>query len=126
MPVRYKYRKEAHRHFIREWRVSRGLSLTQLAEASNMSVASLSRLELGHQMYTQPTLGNIAEALGCEPAELILFEPGGLDELLFKLIRQVPPSEKERVASIVKNFVPGDLSDENNAQRNQHAEDKAE
>jgi transcriptional regulator with XRE-family HTH domain len=104
MPVRYQSQREAHKHFIREWRASRGLSLTQLAELTDMSVASLSRLELGRQSYTQPVLENLAHALGCEPADLIARQPESFDQEILELVRKLPEREKLRVISIIRTF----------------------
>lgn len=59
------------RHFIREWRKHRGMTLEELAEKTGVSDGGLSLLERGKFSYTQPMLEVLAEALSCEPRDLI-------------------------------------------------------
>lgn len=59
------------RHYIREWRKHRGMTLEELAAATGVSDGGLSLLERGKFSYTQPMLEVLAEALSCEPRDLI-------------------------------------------------------
>lgn len=63
------------RHFIRQWRIHRGLTLEQLAERVGVTHGALSQLERGLVNYTQPMLESLAFALQCEPADLIMRDP---------------------------------------------------
>jgi transcriptional regulator with XRE-family HTH domain len=82
MGTRVKSRlKERRRHFIKEWRKSRGLTQEQLAERIGVAVSTISQLETGKQGYSQPTLEAIADALGCEPADLLMRNPNQQNEI---------------------------------------------
>lgn len=70
------------RTFIREWRKSReNMTLKRLADRIGMAQSSLLRIERGEQPYSQPILEAIAEAIGCEPADLVGRLPGAPREL---------------------------------------------
>jgi transcriptional regulator with XRE-family HTH domain len=76
MGTRVKTRlKERRRHFIKEWRKFSGLTQEQLAERIGVAVSTISQLETGKQGYSQPTLEAIADALGREPADLLMRKP---------------------------------------------------
>jgi transcriptional regulator with XRE-family HTH domain len=62
-------------HYLRAWRIYRGLKLHELAERVEISHSTLSRLERGHIPYTQRTWERLAGALRTDPASLILFAP---------------------------------------------------
>jgi len=77
MGTRVKSRlKPRRRHFIKEWRKFRGLTQEQLAERVGVAISSISQLETMKQGYSQPTLEAIADALNCEPADLLMRNPG--------------------------------------------------
>lgn len=94
----------AKRVFIREWRKYRGLTLVQLAHRVGVSQPTVSRIERGEQPYSQPILDAFAEALGCEPSDLIGRLPGAPSELTL-LVNKVPPEKAEAVATILRAFV---------------------
>ena len=75
MPKRVAHSKISKPHFIRQWRKYRQLTQEQLAARLDMSTANLSRVEAGKQPYTQPLLEAIADALGTDPASLIMRDP---------------------------------------------------
>lgn len=63
------------RHFIRQWRQYRGLTLEQLAERIDVTHGALSQLERGLVNYTQPMLEALAYGLRCTPADLLMRDP---------------------------------------------------
>lgn len=67
--------KKHRRTFIKEWRKSRGLTLTQLADRTGSTHATISRLERGLQPYGQELLEAIAKELQTEPAVLLSMPP---------------------------------------------------
>lgn len=71
---------QRRRHFIKEWRKFRGLTQEQLAERVGVAVSSISQLETMKQGYSQPTLEAIADALQCEPADLLMRKPPNKDD----------------------------------------------
>lgn len=72
--------KQRRRHFIKEWRKHRGMTQERLAERIGVAVSSISQLETMKQGYSQPTLEAIADALGCEPADLLMRKPPSKDD----------------------------------------------
>lgn len=62
-------------HHIKAWRKFRGLSQERLADRVGMSVSSISQLETGKQGYTQATLEALADAMQCEPGDLLMRNP---------------------------------------------------
>lgn len=83
------------RTYIAEWRKFRGLSLRKLADRvesepgeASLSHASIQRIEMGTQIYTQETLEALAVALNCTPADLLTVNPnkeGKVVDLLTEL-----------------------------------------
>lgn len=55
---------------LRRLRKSKGLTLQELAKKSNLGIATLSRLEKGHQTGTMKTHQKICEALGIDLVDL--------------------------------------------------------
>lgn len=90
--------------YIREWRKYRGLTLVRLAERVGMSQPSLSRIERGDQPYSQPVLEALADALSCEPADLIGRLPGAPSELTL-LINRVTPEQLETVTTVLRALI---------------------
>lgn len=77
-------------YFFRAWRKFRGLTQEQLAERVEMSVSSISQLETGKQGFTDTTLVALADALRCEPGDLLSRDPrieGAVIDLM-RLIKQ--------------------------------------
>lgn len=88
---------------IRAWRKFRGLTQAQLADATGLTDASVSRIETGVQAYTRQTLEVLSEALKCEPEDLIgHFEPGSPELDLIYALRKMTPAERGRVAQVVR------------------------
>src|SRR5262245_15645125 len=51
--------QQRRRHYIREWRKFRGLTLEQVAQRAGMSVGNISQLERGAQGYSAEGLARI-------------------------------------------------------------------
>lgn len=92
------------RHFIKEWRQHRGLTQDQLADRLDVSKASISRLESGRQPYTQDTLEALADALSCEPADLIMRDPTS-EGAIWSLWEQASPGQRQQIESVVRALV---------------------
>jgi len=91
------------RHFIREWRKYRGLTLEQVAAQIGMSHQNLGKIERGLVPYNQGLLEALAENLRCEPAELIIRAP--LDtEVLWLIMNQLSPLQREQVTEIARTI----------------------
>jgi transcriptional regulator with XRE-family HTH domain len=92
---------ERRRHFIKEWRNHRGLTLDRLADRVEISKATLSRIEGGKQPYTQDTLEALADALQCEPADLIMRDPTQAGAI-WSLWEQANPAQRQQIESVVR------------------------
>lgn len=65
---------------LKEVRKSRGLSQNKLAQALNMTLQNVQRLEYGESKGIQfDTLGKLCEVLNCKVEELIMLEPENPD-----------------------------------------------
>lgn len=67
--------KQRRRLFLKEWRNHRGLTQEQLAERSELSQGLISQLEKNTTDFSGETLARLANALQCEPADLMMRNP---------------------------------------------------
>lgn len=67
--------KPRQRWFLKEWRKHKGLSQEKLAERLGIHKGDISNLEKGKRRYNQDILEALADALECEPADLIMRDP---------------------------------------------------
>jgi transcriptional regulator with XRE-family HTH domain len=67
------------RHYIKEWRLHRGLTQEQMAERVGIDKSYLSKIENGKKRYDQPFLEAASEVLACTPADLIARNPADPD-----------------------------------------------
>jgi transcriptional regulator with XRE-family HTH domain len=75
MPPVKKPPRQRRRHFIREWRETRGLTQEQVADRIGISATNLGRIENGKVPYNQDFLEEAAVALSCEPWDLLNRDP---------------------------------------------------
>jgi transcriptional regulator with XRE-family HTH domain len=89
--------------FFREWRKFRHLTLERLAERLEVTAGALSQLERGDVQYTQPMLEALADALNCEPADLITRSP--LAEKGLQLVwDQIPQEDRAKALQVLAAF----------------------
>lgn len=98
------FKRGQPRHFIRAWRQHRELTQEQLAERVGMTHGAISQLERGEVNYTQPTLEALAEALSCQPADLIMRDPKSPVWSIVDSLRDISESEQKRIISIIEAF----------------------
>ena len=94
---------ERRRHFIKEWRKYRNLTQEQLASRLGVAVSSISQLETGKQGYSQATLEALAEALMCQPADLLMRDPTR-EEAIWSIWDTLEPAQRDQITEIVKTF----------------------
>lgn len=94
-------RNELSRHYIKAWRLHRGLTQVQLAERIGMDRSYLANIENGKRRYDQPFLEAAAEALRCEPADLIMRNPAD-PEGIWSIWDQLEPVERIRLVEMGK------------------------
>lgn len=98
------------RTFIREWREYAGrmsgrpLTLEELADRVGTTHATLSRVERGITPYSQPLLEAIAEALGTDPASLLMRNPDD-PEGIWSVWDQAKPGERQMIVDIAKTVI---------------------
>jgi transcriptional regulator with XRE-family HTH domain len=98
MPIR-----ERQKWYLREWRKHRGLSQERLAERFGTTKSRISELETGKERYNQDVLEMLADALDCEPGDLLMRNPLEPDPTggLFDALRRVPEKDMPRVTRAV-------------------------
>ena len=62
-------------HFIRQWRKHRGYTQEVAADMIGIDRSTLSKVERLESPYNQSMLDAIAETYGCEPSDLLDFDP---------------------------------------------------
>lgn len=98
------YKKDRRKHpghYIREWRESLELSQERVAERVGMSVPQVSKIENGKQGYRQETLELFANALGCEPADLLRPPNAPKDELAM-YVMALSEKRRKRALAVLK------------------------
>jgi transcriptional regulator with XRE-family HTH domain len=88
-------------HRIREWRKYRGLTQEQLAERIGIARSYLTKIERGSRRYDQPFLEAAAEALRCEPADLIRIDPTAPDGF-WSLWEQLTVPERVQAEAVIR------------------------
>ena len=89
------------RHFVREWRKHRRLSQEALAERIGKSHSAISQLENGRIDYTQGMLEALADALSCDPADLLMRDPTQT-ESLWSIWDQIKPENRVQAMRMLK------------------------
>lgn len=92
------------RHFIKEWRLHRGLTQEQLAGRIESSISTISQLESGKQGYSQALLEELAEALMCEPWDLLNVDPSKEGDVVdfTSLLKRASPEDRDAIISFAK------------------------
>jgi transcriptional regulator with XRE-family HTH domain len=108
------------RHFLREWRESKDLTLEQVAERIGllsaeradagpeakqltMTHATLSRIERGLIPYGQYLLEYLAEIYQTDPGSLIMRDPS-VAEAIWTIWERLRPAERRQVEDIARTF----------------------
>lgn len=90
--------------FIRQWRKHRRLTLEKLSERIGMSTGNLSNIETGKTGYGQDTLESLAEALQCEPADLLMRNPTDPDAI-WSLWESAKPAQRKQIIGIIMGLL---------------------
>jgi transcriptional regulator with XRE-family HTH domain len=101
---------EGHpRHFIKEWRKHRGLTQEQLAERIGIARSYLTKIERGDRRYDQPFLEAAADALRCEPSDLIVRDPTAT-ESIWSLWETLTPPQRLQAVAVLKAIKGADVT----------------
>lgn len=105
-------KRKPRRVFIREWRKYHNLTLQNVVDrleamyGLKTTTATLSRTETGLQEYTQHLLEALADALQCEPADLIMRPPQAEQDI--RLVwSQLSPENQRKALEIIKLLKTG-------------------
>jgi transcriptional regulator with XRE-family HTH domain len=98
--------KKKPRHFIKEWRKHRGLTQEMLAERMGIVRSYISHIENGKRRYDQFFLEAAADALACQPADLIMRDPTA-PSALWSIWDQIPAEKQAIVMDMVEGLVKG-------------------
>jgi transcriptional regulator with XRE-family HTH domain len=93
------------RHYIREWRKSKGWTQTRLAEAAGVRQDAISRAET-KDAYDDGLLESIALALNVTPADLIMRDPSD-PQGLWSIYDQLSATQREQLVKM-GNVLIGD------------------
>ena len=92
---------------LRRFRVTRGMTLTQLADATDHLVSSqtLSKYEKGTLQPSAKTLNRIAAALGIKSAQLWGEPPCDVEPIDFRKLTKLGKREQERIEAFVEEEI---------------------
>jgi transcriptional regulator with XRE-family HTH domain len=90
-----------HRIYLREWRKHRNLNQEQLAERLGIDRTIVSKIENGKLGYHQAFLEAAAEALMCEPADLLVRDPSK-PEGIWSIWESIPPVQRPQVIAVLQ------------------------
>lgn len=101
---RFKKPAVRRRIFVKQWREYRGLTQEQLAERVGWSVGNVSQLERGLQGYSQEGLEALADALQCDPGQLLNVDPSR-DDAIWSIWERAKEGERRMIVDIAKTIV---------------------
>lgn len=96
--------KERRKIYLKEWRIYRGLTQEQLAGRSDMSPGNISLLERGLQNYTQDGLEHLADALNCNPGELLMVDPNR-SAGIWSIWERALPTERQQIEAVAEALI---------------------
>jgi DNA-binding Xre family transcriptional regulator len=102
--TRFKKPIERRRIFLKEWRKYRRLTQEQLAERVGWGVSNVSQLEAGRQGYSQEGLERLADALQCDPGQLLNVDPTK-GEGIWSIWEIAKPGDRQKIVDIARTIV---------------------
>lgn len=91
------------RLYLREWRKHRGLSQERLAERLGTNKSVISELESGKARWNGDHLAALADALDCEPVDLIVRNPTD-PEGIWSIWERVKPVDRDTARRILEQL----------------------
>lgn len=101
MPPIKKPQRQRLRHFIKEWRDYRGLTQEQVADRIGISPTTFGRIEGSKVPYNQDFLELAADALRCEPWDLLHRDPNKEGDVV-DLMRHLSDRQREEAAEYIR------------------------
>lgn len=87
-------------HYIRDWRLHRGLTQEALAKATGIDRTLIAKVERFRNRYNQDILEGIAKALQCTTADLLLRHPDDPDGLWAEYNAMTLAERREAIAYV--------------------------
>jgi transcriptional regulator with XRE-family HTH domain len=96
--------RQRRRHYIKEWREFRGMTQEAAAEQLDVSATTWGRIEAGRVPYNQDFLERAAEALSCEPWDLLNRNPQGAGAVIDaeRLFRAADPDTRRQISEFIE------------------------
>lgn len=92
---------EKPRLFLREWRDHRNLTQEKLAERADLTQGMISQLENGQSDYTGKLLRRLADALSCNPIDLLTRDPSK-PEPMWSIWDHAKPAQRRQIEEVAK------------------------
>lgn len=92
---------QRQRIYLREWRKHRGLTQQQLADRLDIDRTIVSKIETGKLEYSQHFLEAAADALMCEPADLLVRDPTAPDPI-WSIWDRIPPVDRPKAIAVLQ------------------------
>lgn len=89
--------------YLRQWRDHRGLTQQQLADRVGISKPHVSELERGKKQYTQKMLELLADALNCDPADLLVRDPSQ-PQPIWSIWDRIPETKRSDAIRVLQAF----------------------
>jgi len=89
------------RIFLKEWRRHRALTQEQLADRVGIDRTIVSKIENGKLDYHQAFLEAAADALRCEPADLLVRDPTA-PQAIWSVWDSIPETQKPQVLAVIQ------------------------
>lgn len=101
MPPIKKPQRQRLRHFIKEWRDYRSLTQEQVADRIGISPTTFGRIEGSKVPYNQDFLELAADALRCEPWDLLHRDPNKEGDVV-DLMRHLDDRQRQEAAEYIR------------------------
>jgi transcriptional regulator with XRE-family HTH domain len=93
--------------YLRDWRRYRGLTQEKLAERAGVTQGMISHLENGRTDYSGHILTALAEALNCEPVDLLTRNPSDKAGVwsITDSLKKASPEQRAMIANVIDAFL---------------------
>lgn len=108
-PLRPRKAASTDRHYVKEWRLYRGLTQEQLAARVERTRALITQIETGKTDLTEGMIYALAHALDCGAGDLFRFNPskeGTVVDIADEL-RKADPTVQAEVLGYIRGLVAG-------------------
>lgn len=93
--------------YLREWRKHNHLTQEQLASRIGIDATTLGRIENGILPYNQDLIEIAAEALGCEPADILMRNPSlpASPWSILDSLKKAAPNKQAEIQAVVETML---------------------